>query len=121
MSASCNKFLGAHQSMDNGSPCRLGSCSSFSHISSFSKHLQFQLQIKLLSWQNRRKISDVFIYLKKAAELQFSNATNREEAGFPQGQLMHSRRDQCVVKHQQLCQPQQEKCLTPCVSLCKQQ
>lgn len=75
MSISYNKFLGTHQSMDNGLPCRLRSCSSFSHISSFSKHLQFQLQIKLLSWQNQRKVSRVFIYLKKAAELQFSNAT----------------------------------------------
>lgn len=58
-------------------------------MSSFPKTSKAALKnMKILSWWGWRKILGLFIYLKKAAELQFCTAAGRKKLHIPQGRLM---------------------------------
>lgn len=87
----------------------------------FPKLLQFQLQ----TWKDylggtEGNLGGCGIYLKKAAELQFSSTIDRRKLTLPKGSRCTAAAIS-VPMAEQLCQPHQEKCPTPRVSPYKRQ
>lgn len=119
----CKKFLGIHQCTDADNnysfPCRLRRHSYLSHTSGFPHTFKVALaNMKILSCWDWKKILVLLIYLKKAAKLQFSNATARRKLTFPKGSRCTAAGINVpTAEHQPLCQPRHKKRLTPHVDL----